>query len=141
MLKRLLIISLLALFILPFAAQLASVSAQMAPATSPITAPLSAFNISGKVTYKRLGRLAQNMQRFMPAPNVLVTIVNFFDRSKSYQTSTDAQGEYKMQVPTGLYQVQVEDGGTFFVPPLRVVRINNENTKRTADFEGLLFNF
>lgn len=140
MLKRLLIVILLAFFVLPFGAQVASVSAQMAPLTAPITAPISAFNISGEVTYKRLGRLMQNMQRFVPAEGVLVTIVNFFDRSKTYQTSTDENGEYKVQVPTGLYQVSVQDdGGTFFVPPLRVVRINNDTTKRTADFEGLIF--
>lgn len=139
MLKRLFIVLLLVIFVLPFGAQIASVSAQMAPLTSPITAPISAFNISGKVTYKRLGRLMQNMQRFMPAENVMVTIVNFFDRSKQYQTATDANGEYKVQVPTGMYQVMVSDEDhTFFVPPLRIVNIKNQQQK-TANFEGLIF--
>lgn len=139
MIKRLSLIIFFSLLI-PLFAQVTPVSAADTPLTSPVTAPQHSFTLSGKVTYKQLGRLMGNMQRFMPAKDVLVTIVNFFDSSKKYTTTTDVNGAYGVNVPPGLYQIMVSDNKhTFFVPPLRVERVNNANTHRTANFEGLVF--
>ncbi len=92
----------------------------------------------GNVTYKQLGRLLSGVSRFTPAANVLVTITNFFDGSKHYQTTTDGSGNYGVNVPDGLYSIQVSDNNnTFFVPPFKVVKV--KGSTKNADFEGLLF--
>ena len=130
---------LLAVFVL---SQVPAVRAQVVPLTGPVTppvtVPVTAANVMGKVVYKQLGRLFGNMQRIVPAQGVVVTIQNFFNPNQKMTTTTDANGNYKFNVPNGFYQVNVSNAdNTFFVPPLKTANIRN-NT-RVVDFQGLLF--
>ncbi len=131
--KKLLIILLVSLFSVPLFVQTTQVYADV-----PVTSPITAFILTGKVTYKQLGRVMKNVSRFTPAKNVLIKVINFFDHTKHYQTTTDAQGNYGLNIPNGLYTVEASDSmHTFFTPPFKVVKINNN--AKVANFEGLIF--
>lgn len=142
--KKLLLLSFIAVFLLIFSTQISHVQtfAQeiplTAPITPPITPPITIFNLIGKVTYKHLGRLFGNAQRAFPAEDVIVKVEAFFDDDISFETMTDENGNYGLNVPPGLYKVKVSDEeDTFFVPPLRIVSIKNK--QKVANFQGLLF--
>ncbi len=110
-----------------------------APITSPITSPISFFNLTGEVTYHHLGRLLDKTKRFFDAENVLITVKNFWNPSQKYNTTTDSDGMYSFNLPSGLYWVSASDNmHTFFVPPSKVVSIKNNKVSH-ADFQGLIF--
>lgn len=106
------------------------------------TPPTTFANLVGKVTYKQLSRLFGNAQRITPAPGVDVRVQGFFDKSKKFETTTDINGNYTLDVPAGLYTVEVDEDSSektdFFTPPFRVERVRDEST-RSANFQGLLF--
>jgi hypothetical protein len=107
-----------------------------------VNPPSSFANLIGKVTYKQLGRFMGNAQRVTPAPNVDIEVVGFFDKSKKFETTTDANGNYSVQVPAGMYKVEVDDDSSsktdFFTPPFRFERVR-EDRAQTANFKGLVF--
>lgn len=138
--KRLIIALLLVLFAFPIGLQVTRVEANHTkPITSPITNPVTFFSLSGKVTYKKLGGFFRNINRILPADDAVVTIQGFFDRSKKYTVKTDANGMYQVNVPVGMYRVEVDnDENAFFTPPLKVLNIK-ANTNKKANFQGLLW--
>ena len=137
--KKLTALFLMVFLSLPILFQLPEVKAQTSPITGPITTPISFFNLTGDVTYKKLGRLFSGIQRVVPGEDVLVKVSNFFNPGQSFETMTDDEGNYKFNLPAGLYKVEVEDGDhTFFVPPLKVVKVQEEKAKK-ANFQGLIF--
>ncbi|MBI4096807.1 MAG: carboxypeptidase regulatory-like domain-containing protein [Candidatus Levybacteria bacterium] len=142
--KRLLLLSFVAVFLLVFFTQVSHIQTLAqevpltAPITPPITPPITFFNLIGKVTYRHLGKLLFNVQRVIPAEDVIVKVEAFFDDEISFETMTDENGNYGLNVPPGLYKVKVSDeDDTFFVPPLRIVPIKNK--QKHANFQGLLF--
>ena len=79
-----------------------------------------------------------NAKRVFPAEDVVVKVEGFFNKNVKFETTTDADGNYGLNVPPGLYKVKVSDEeDTFFVPPLRIVPI--KNIQKHANFQGLLF--
>lgn len=138
--KFLLSLVLVVVLSLPIFSQVSRVSAQEAPITSSITNPITFFNLTGTITYKRLGFFFRNVtNRILPADNVKVTVTGFFDKSQRFQTTTDANGNYSINLPTGLYTIKTNGGRTnFFSPPLRVMRVKT-NATSTANFQGFLF--
>jgi len=159
--KKILFVFLFALLSLPIFAQLNRVAAENVPLTSPITgpvtgptltpsvsptntptppitSPVSYFSLIGHITYNRIGFFMRTLPRLFPAENVKVVVRSFFGNF-SQKTTTDSQGNYKMTVPPGLYQVSVEDSNhTFFVPPFRFEYVKANKTT-VANFQGLLF--
>src|SRR5258706_736743 len=109
------------------------------PISSPIRSPISFFNLTGEVTYHHLGHLLDKTKRFFDAENVLITVKNFWNSNQKFTTSTDSDGMYSFNLPSGLYWVSASDNmHTFFVPPTKVVSIKN-NKVTNADFQGLIF--
>jgi hypothetical protein len=150
--RRILSITLLVVFSLLIVAQLSGSRsyAQLEPVTSstptltPTTSPsltptpVTFANLVGKVTYKQLGRLLGNAQRIIPAQNVVVKVRGFFNKNLKFQTTTDANGNYSLNVPEGKYEVRISGGTTgFWIPPFRFVSV--KNNAKTANFQGLLF--
>ena len=110
------------------------------PLTNPITIPItSPLFITGNVTIHKLGRLFDNFLRFVPGVGITITATDLLHRTISTSTTTDANGHYILPVPkNSLYTVIAHDTkGTFFVPPVHVVHVKNNNPK--ADFQGLTF--
>lgn len=114
-------------------------SPTMTPTVTPT--PKHVGKIVGKVTYNQLGRLMHGVHRIIPASNAMVKVVNFFNGEVKFTTTTDEHGKYALDVPAGLYQVFVYDNShTFFVPPLRVIRVGSYKKHPVhADFRGLKF--
>lgn len=105
---------------------------------APITSPITVFNLVGHVTFKNLGMFAKPMNRILLAETVFIKVTNFFNPSQTFNTTTDANGDYKIKLPDGFYEVEASDSThTFFVPPLRVVNIRNAT--KHANFQGLIF--
>ena len=136
--KRFLLIIISAVLLTPLFFQLSAYSVSAEDSTPPTTFA----NLVGKITYKQLGKLFGNAERVTPAPNVKVEVEGFFDRSKKFETMTDASGNYALEVPAGLYTVEVDEDSAektdFFTPPFRVERVREER-ERTANFQGLVF--
>lgn len=107
-----------------------------------VTPPTTFANLVGKITYKQLGKLLGNTQRVTPAAGVAVQVQGFFDKSKTFTTTTDAEGNYELDVPTGMYSVEVLDASSdktdFFVPPFTVRRVQEDKASQ-ANFQGLVF--
>jgi hypothetical protein len=136
--KRLFLTLTAVFLITPVFFQLSSYSASAAD----VNPPSSFANLIGKVTYKQLGRLIGNAQRVTPAADVDIEVVGFFDKSKKFEATTDANGNYSVQVPAGMYKVEVDDDSStetdFFTPPFRFERVR-EDRSQTANFQGLVF--
>lgn len=115
-----------------------SVSAEEAHATTPVTF----FNLVGKVTYKQLGIFKKNADRIAPAEDVKIIVEGFFDDTKKYEVKTDSEGNYALDVPAGLYTVEIDDNSSektdFFTPPFRVEKVREDKT-RQVNFQGLVF--
>jgi hypothetical protein len=141
---RILSVALIVVFTVVVSLQISSsrVAAQVLPVTSPVTTPVTFANLVGKVTLRQLGRLFGNAQRIVPADDVVVKVRGFFNKNQTFQATTDDNGNYAVQVPAGLYTVEVDektiDGNAFFVPPFRVENVR-QNRTQTANFQGLLF--
>jgi hypothetical protein len=143
--KKIITAIIIAFLVIPLYFQTVKVSAQVVPLTGPVTPPVTTpvtfFNLTGKVVYKQLGRLFGNAQRIIPAPNVLIRVFSFFGHTQVASTTTDGNGNYGLSLPNGLYRVEASGGtNAFFVPPLRVVNLKN-NQHKTADFQALRFSF
>jgi hypothetical protein len=136
--KRLALIALAVTLVTVFLFQLSTYSVSAVDKNGPTTFA----NLVGKITYKQLGRLLGNTQRIMPAEDVEVTVQGFFDRSKKFTVTTDASGNYSLDVPAGLYSVEVDDDASdktdFFTPPFTVKRVQEAHATQ-ANFQGLVF--
>ncbi len=139
MLKKIFIVALFFLLSFPVLLQLSSAKALALPITSPVTTPVSFFNLTGHVIYHQLGILMNSAQRRFPAANVMITVSNFFGGSQVAATTTDSNGDYHVNLPAGWYRVSASDGtSAHFVPPFRIVNVKT-NSQKHADFQGLLF--
>jgi hypothetical protein len=106
---------------------------------TPSESPEDDGTIAGKVIYRKLGPLPNNTPRASDAAGVDITVEGFFGGGEVASDTTDANGMYAVDVPPGFYKVTVDDEtSVFFTPPLRFVRVA-ENQTRQADFQGLLF--
>lgn len=105
---------------------------------TPTEEPEDEGTITGKVIYRRLGRLTVG-PRASDAAGVDVVAETFFGGDEVDSDTTDSNGMYAMDVPPGLYKVTVEDeDDTFFVPPLHIVNVKSDKEKN-ANFQGLVF--
>ena len=111
------------------------------PTEIPTPTPVLEDNLVGKVKYNNLGRLSWGRHQYEPAEGVDVKASNFFNNGQRFTTTTDEDGMYSLDLPSGLFIVKVRDDmHTFFVPPLDVVRIRDHmGHPARADFEGLRF--
>lgn len=139
MMSKKIVLSIIAvLLITPLFFQLSSYSVN----AEDLNPPSSFANLVGRVTYKQLGKLFGNAQRITPASDVEVIVKGFFDTSKKFETTTDANGNYSVQVPAGMYSVEVNDKSSdktdFFVPPFKFEKVKEDKTQH-ADFQGLVF--
>lgn len=129
--RRLLTLLLTAIIGFLMVAQINVIKANTVNLTSnPITAPVTFFIISGKVTYFKLFGPSQ------PAPDVKVEATNISTNNKTSQ-STDSSGRYTLAVEKGRYLVRVRDNKrTIFLPSLRF--LNVDRSFFDIDFRGLL---
>jgi len=107
------------------------------PATGPVTGPITfaGFKLSGKVTYRNLGRIWKSLGKVVPAVGVQVTAINR-STGTTANTTTDSNGDYLFILPEAKYKVDVDAQG-FFVPPFRMVNLKKD--KDGVNFQGLNF--
>lgn len=96
------------------------------PLTYPITAPISYFKISGKVSFLRL-------RWFKQPTNVKVIAAD--SQGKQISTMTDTQGNYTLPVTAGKYRVSVSPvTGYRFVPQNRIANVKNSDVNHVNFF-------
>lgn len=119
---------LVSLFIGLMASQVKVVNAESS--SSPLTTPISYFEISGKVTY-RLGNIVK------PAVGAFVKIIT--QNGSFFITPVNSDGSYSSLMVAGEYKLKAVDqrSRTTFYPDSRIVDLR-EASASGVNFQGLV---
>ncbi len=106
----------------------------VSPTPSPV---VEKFTLTGRITYRNLGRFWKSFGKVVGAVNAKVTATNRQTGEKT-ETTTNANGYYWLTLPADKYKVTVEDtNGTKFVPLSRNVNLHDD--REGVNMQGLKF--
>lgn len=117
-------------------------TATTTPTVSPTPNPRKKGTLTGHVSYRHVGGFDRHhgkSKKESDAEDVTITVKKFFGGDIVGTDTTDEDGNYRFELPTGLYRVEASKSGIgFFVPPFRIVHIERRDHKR-ADFQAISF--
>ncbi len=97
--------------------------------------------LSGHVSSRRVWNFDRHhgKSKEVDVEGVTITVKKFFGGGIVATDTTDEDGNYRVDLPTGLYRVEASESGIgFFVPPFKVVHIERRDHKK-ADFQAVAF--
>jgi hypothetical protein len=125
-----------------------TVTVTLTPTVTPSTTPVPTasvtptptsqkYTISGTIKMKVFNRYLKRSNSTAVDPSGIKVVFTNRSNYQTFETTTDSNGNFSIELADGKYSAQAVRKNTFFAPAVRVVVVNH--AKANADFNGFAY--